>query len=104
MDALLGAVLGAAIPYLVMVAYRWLRGIEGMGLGDVKLLAMIGAFLGWQKAILTFFVAPFLGVAVGIYTLIAKKDHTIPYGPFLALAALFSMFWASAIIRFLIFR
>jgi leader peptidase (prepilin peptidase)/N-methyltransferase len=71
-----------------------------MGGGDVKLLAMIGAFLGWQKAVLTFFIAPFFGAAIGIVNLAIKKDHTIPYGPFLSLAALLSIFWADNIIRF----
>jgi leader peptidase (prepilin peptidase)/N-methyltransferase len=77
---------------------------ESMGGGDVKLLAMIGAFLGWQKAILTFFLAPFFGAAIGIINLIARKDHTIPYGPFLSLAALLSIFWADKIIRLILIR
>ena len=75
---------------------------ESMGGGDVKLLAMIGAFLGWQRALMTFFLAPFFGAAIGIYMLVTKKDHTIPYGPFLALAALISIFWADKIVRILI--
>jgi leader peptidase (prepilin peptidase)/N-methyltransferase len=72
---------------------------ESMGGGDVKLLAMIGAFLGWKIAILTFFLAPFFGAIIGIINLIVKKDHTIPYGPFLSLAAFLSLFWADKIIR-----
>ena len=70
---------------------------ESMGGGDVKLLAMIGAFLGWQRALLTFFLAPFLGIVIGIINLVTKKDHTIPYGPFLSLSALLSLFWADKI-------
>jgi leader peptidase (prepilin peptidase)/N-methyltransferase len=68
-----------------------------MGFGDVKLLAMIGAFMGWQMAILTFFMAPFFGIVTGIVNLVAKKDHTIPYGPFLSIAALVALFWADKI-------
>jgi len=75
---------------------------ESMGGGDVKLLAMIGAFLGWQRALMTFFLAPFLGAAVGLYVLIAKKDHTIPYGPFLALGVFVSLFWSDLVMRLLI--
>ena len=77
---------------------------ESMGFGDVELLAMIGAFLGWKAAILTFFIAPFFGVVVGIVNLVVKKDHTIPYGPFLSLAALLSVFWANKIVALLIIR
>ena len=69
-----------------------------MGGGDVKLLAMIGAFLGWQQALLTFFIAPFFGLVVGVFNILTKKDHTIPYGPFLSLAALLSLFWSDKII------
>ena len=75
---------------------------ESMGGGDVKLLAMIGAFLGWQGALLTFFIAPFFGAAIGIFNLVTKKDHTIPYGPFLSVAALISVFWFDKILRFFI--
>jgi leader peptidase (prepilin peptidase)/N-methyltransferase len=75
-----------------------------MGGGDVKLLAMIGAFLGWQKAILTFFLAPFFGLIIGVINLIFKKDHTIPYGPFLSLAALLSLLWADKIIGLIFIR
>jgi len=75
---------------------------ESMGGGDVKLLAMIGAFMGPQKALLTFFLAPFLGIVIGIVNLVTKKDHTIPYGPFLSLAALLSLFWADKIIKLIL--
>jgi leader peptidase (prepilin peptidase)/N-methyltransferase len=77
---------------------------ESMGTGDVKLLAMIGAFLGWQKTLLTFLLAPFFGLIIGIINLLTKKDHTIPYGPFLSLAAALSMFWADKIISLFFFR
>ncbi|MDP2830766.1 MAG: A24 family peptidase, partial [Candidatus Omnitrophota bacterium] len=75
---------------------------ESMGGGDVKLLAMIGAFMGWQMAILTFFLAPFLGIVIGIINLAVKKDHTLPYGPFLSLAALATLFWADKIISLIL--
>jgi len=64
---------------------------------------MIGAFLGWKSAILTFFIAPFLGIAVGIFNLVVKKDHLIPYGPFLSLAAVINIFWADRILDFIFF-
>jgi leader peptidase (prepilin peptidase)/N-methyltransferase len=77
---------------------------ESMGGGDVKLLAMIGAFLGWQKVILTFFLAPFFGAAIGIINLIIRRQHTIAYGPFLSLAALISLLWADRIIALVVLR
>jgi leader peptidase (prepilin peptidase)/N-methyltransferase len=75
-----------------------------MGAGDVKLLAMIGAFLGWEKALLTFIVAPFLGLIVGVPQLILKNDHTIPYGPFLAAGAVLSLFWADKVLRLFLWQ
>jgi leader peptidase (prepilin peptidase)/N-methyltransferase len=105
-----GLIVGGCIIYLSgflfdLVYFKLLKRppiqgeTESMGGGDVKLLAMIGAFLGWQKAILTFFLAPFLGIVIGIINLLTKKDHTIPYGPFLSMAALISLFWANKILR-----
>lgn len=77
---------------------------ESMGGGDVKLLAMIGAFLGWKAALITFFLAPFFGMAVGLVNLVVKKDHLIPYGPFLSLAALMAIFWEQKILHILFFQ
>lgn len=74
---------------------------ESMGGGDIKLLAMIGAFLGFKKTLLTFFIAPFFGAIIGVYLLFRKKSHLIPYGPFLSLAAFISLMWGKEILRFL---
>jgi len=109
-DSLLGIIVGGGIIYLTgklfdLVYFKILKRppiqgeTESMGGGDVKLLAMIGAFLGWQKVIFVFFLAPFFGAVVGTINLLAKKDHTIPYGPFLSFAAIFSIFWMDKIIR-----
>jgi leader peptidase (prepilin peptidase)/N-methyltransferase len=111
--SLLGIIIGGGIIYLTgaifdLVYFKLLKrpAIGGetasMGGGDVKLLAMIGSFMGWKMALLTFFLAPFLGIVVGIVTLITKKDHTIPYGPFLSLGALLSLFWGNRIIQFIL--
>ena len=75
---------------------------ESMGGGDVKLLAMIGAFMGWKMAVLTFFLAPFMGIVIGLINLASKKDHTIPYGPFLSIAALVSLFWGERILSWIL--
>ncbi len=110
LNSLSGIVIGAGIIYFTgrlfdLVYFKLLKRppiqgeTESMGGGDVKLLAMIGAFLGWQRALVTFFIAPFFGLIVGLITLVRKKDHTIPYGPFLAMGALISVFWAHKIVR-----
>jgi len=109
-NSFIGALVGGGIIYLTgylfdLVYFKLLKKppiqgeTESMGGGDVKLMAMIGAFLGWQLALVTFFLAPFFGIVIGLYNLVAKKDHTIPYGPFLSLAALVAIFWAGKIIR-----
>ena len=109
----LGIIAGGGIIYLTgrlfdLVYFKLLKRpaingeTESMGGGDVKLLAMIGAFMGWQMAVLTFFLAPFLGIVIGIVNLVTKKDHTIPYGPFLSIAALVSLFWADKIISLIL--
>jgi len=115
LESFLGIIIGGGVIYLTglifdIVYFKLMKRppIQGetasMGGGDVKLLAMIGAFLGWQSALLTFFLAPFFGAIIGIVNLIIKKDHTIPYGPFLSLSALISLFWAKNIIDFILIR
>ncbi len=109
----LGIVAGGGIIYLTgvlfdLVYFKLLKKpaingeTESMGGGDVKLLAMIGAFLGWQMALLTFFLAPFLGILLGLINLATKKDHTIPYGPFLSIAALVALFWGDRIVALIL--
>lgn len=114
-DSLLGILIGGGIIYATgflfdLVYFKLLKHppiqgeTESMGGGDVKLLAMIGAFLGWKAALITFFVAPFFGMVVGVFNMIVKKDHLIPYGPFLSLAAILSIFFQSKILRFFFFQ
>jgi len=112
-NAFLGMLIGAGIIYLTgvlfdLVYFKLLKRppidgeTESMGGGGIKLMAMVGAFLGWKKEILTFFLAPFFAASVGIFKLIFKKGHTIAYGPFLSLAAFVSIFWADKIVFFLL--
>lgn len=111
--SLSGIIVGGGIIYLTgaifdLVYFKLLKRpaiggeTESMGGGDVKLLAMIGSFMGWKMALLTFFLAPFLGIVFGIVTLITRKDHTIPYGPFLSAAALLALFWGNRIIQLIL--
>jgi len=75
--------------------------MDTTGGGDVKLMAMVGAFLGWKLAFLTFFLAPFFGAVYGIVEKIRTKDSAIAYGPFLVLAALISLFFGEKIILYI---
>ena len=113
-NSLLGIILGGGIIYFTgfifdLVYFRLLKRppvdgeTESMGGGDVKFLAMIGAFLGWKAVILAFFIAPVLGAIAGLVNLLITKKHTIPYGPFLALAALITIFWQHRIVNFIIY-
>lgn len=94
-DAVIGGVIGGAVPYATIVIYRRLRGVEGMGFGDVKFLAMIGAFLGWRGALLTLGLGACLGAIVGIGMIVAGKgrgDTELSFGTFLAVAAAVVLF------------
>ena len=72
-----------------------------MGWGDVKFLAMAGAFLGWQSALVAFFVAPFFGALFGLVKIIRRQDTAIAYGPFLAVGIIAALFWGDKIIRWI---
>jgi leader peptidase (prepilin peptidase)/N-methyltransferase len=94
----LGILVGGGLIYLMGLFGEWVFKKEAMGGGDVKLLAMVGSFLGWKYALLTFFLAPFFGSIVGIIEKIRTKDNTIAYGPYLVIGALVSLFWGQRII------
>ena len=100
--ALIGFIIGGGSIYAMGLLGDMLFRKESMGGGDVKLMAMIGAFLGWKIALLSFFIAPFFGAIIGIIEKIRTKDSTIAYGPFLVLGALVSLFWGEAIIQWVI--
>lgn len=91
--SLLGALIGGGVIFLMGTIGDWIFKKESIGGGDVKLLAAIGAFMGWQKVLLAFFLAPLFGAVVGIIVKIKTKESVIPYGPFLSLGALISLFW-----------
>jgi leader peptidase (prepilin peptidase)/N-methyltransferase len=94
-DALIGALLGAGILYAIAGAYYLWRREEGMGMGDVKMLAMIGAFLGWKAVLVTLVLSSFAGAIVGVILLTAQRGNmkfALPFGTFLAIGALIAMF------------
>jgi|YNPNPStandDraft_1061719.scaffolds.fasta_scaffold05675_6 leader peptidase (prepilin peptidase)/N-methyltransferase len=89
---LLSSLVGLAVAGMLVWSVRIIAGNvlkkEAMGFGDVTLLAMIGAFLGWQPCLIIFLVAPFFGLIFGVFRLLTRSEREIPYGPFLCLAAL----------------
>ena len=94
-DALLGVLLGAGILYAVAGAYYLWRRQEGLGMGDVKMLAMIGAFLGWKAVLVTMALSSFSGAAIGLTMIAAQRGGmklALPFGTFLAIGALVAMF------------
>ncbi|MEN6459470.1 MAG: A24 family peptidase [Thermoguttaceae bacterium] len=88
LSSLVGMAAGGGMIWLVRVIGAVTLGREAMGFGDVTLMAMIGAMLGWQPCLLIFFLAPVAGLVVGVLRLIFLRDREIPYGPFLCLATL----------------
>jgi leader peptidase (prepilin peptidase)/N-methyltransferase len=104
-DSVIGILIGGGSLYLVAAGYEMLTKKEGMGGGDIKLLAMIGAFLGWKAILPIIFFSSLMGTLVGVPTMLIKKADrklAIPFGPFLAAAALFYLFWGPALIRWYI--
>lgn len=88
--AAIGAALGAAIPWTIRWVWFQIKGIEAMGLGDVKMLAMIGAFLGWKQVWVVLFIGSLTGAVVGIIALRLRgrsMASRLPFGTFLAVAA-----------------
>ncbi|MFN2425237.1 MAG: A24 family peptidase [Candidatus Binatia bacterium] len=94
-DSLLGIVAGGGLLWAFAWSYEAIRKREGMGFGDVKLIAMIGGLLGWQATLFSLFAGSIVGSVVGLAAMVLrarKFDLEIPFGPFLAFGALLYMF------------
>lgn len=98
------AVIGAVVGYLSLWSVYWLfklaTGKEGMGYGDFKLLAAIGAWLGWQQLPLTILLSSVVGAAVGLILIVGTRrgrETPIPFGPYLAIAAMIALFWGKSL-------
>ncbi len=95
MSALIGMAVGAGMIWMIRLIGGAMLKQEAVGFGDVTLMAMIGAFLGWQGVIIVFFIAPFVGAVFGIIQWLLIRQNVLPYGPFLCLGALLTvLFWA----------
>jgi len=101
-NSLLGILLGGGSLLMVAYGYQWLTGKEGMGGGDIKLLAMMGAFLGWKSVLFIVFASSLIGSVVGVtMMLVQKKDSklAIPFGPYLAFGAVLYIFYGRQLIH-----
>ena len=101
LDRLIGSLAGAGFLYLVLLYGGVLYGQEAMGEGDLNLIALIGAFVGWRGVIVTILVGCIVGSAVGLALIalsrIGRREH-IPFGPFLSLGGVVALFWGEGIV------
>ena len=101
-SSLLGIALGGGVLLLIMEAYARARGFEGLGMGDVKMLAMIGAFLGWPLMLLTLVLGSFAGSVIGVGLMASRRGGmktALPFGTFLAVGALVAAVTGDAILQ-----
>ncbi len=101
-DSLLGILLGGGLLLAIAWGYEFITKREGMGGGDIKLLAMLGAFLGWKAIFPVVFMASLVGSLTGIPVMLFKKKNSqlpLPFGPFLALGAIIYLLWGVDIVR-----
>jgi leader peptidase (prepilin peptidase) / N-methyltransferase len=97
-DAALGAMAGSGLLWIVAEGYFRLRGKEGMGLGDVKMMAAVGAFLGLKRTMMTVLLGSLLGSVIGIFLIAVSKkgrDYELPFGTFLGAGALLVVFFGT---------
>ncbi len=88
LSSLVGIVFGGGLIWSVRIVAGHALGKEAMGFGDVTLMAMIGAFVGWQSTFLIFFMAPFSALIIALAQWLATRDHYIAFGPYLCLSTL----------------
>lgn len=102
--SLTGALLGGGVLWLVGTAYLKLRKIEGMGFGDIKMMLLVGTFLGWRLTWLTIFLGSVLGAVIGgLFMLLTGKGqrYELPFGSFLGLGAFLSTLWGRSILAWI---
>ena len=100
--SLLGILVGGGLLWLVSFVYHKATGVEGMGFGDVKMLAMMGAFLGWRLALLAIFLGSAIGALVGtvVIVILGKgRRYPLPFGTFLAVGAMMAALWGNLLLR-----
>jgi leader peptidase (prepilin peptidase)/N-methyltransferase len=101
-QALFGAVIGAGFLLVVYGTYFLVRKKEGLGMGDVTMMLLIGAYLGWRQTFFALILASFVGALVGVFVILFRKkdfQYSLPFGTFLAPAAYFALLWGEKILR-----
>lgn len=101
-NSIAGMLVGGGFIYLLVVVSPYLFGKEGMGLGDVKLVALIGTYLGWKMTIIGLFISSVLGSIVGICLILLKKKGRrdyIPFGPYLVMGAVVMLLMGEKILQ-----
>ncbi|MDD1631300.1 MAG: A24 family peptidase, partial [Methylococcaceae bacterium] len=101
--SVIGAIAGYMVLWLVYQLFKLVTGKEGMGYGDFKLLALFGAWLGWQYLPLIILLSSLVGALIGLsMIIIAKRDHNIPipFGPYLAAAGWIALLWGNDLNQF----
>jgi len=105
-SSLIGLLVGGGVLYLIALLGDWLFKKESMGGGDIKMTAMLGAFLGWQKIVIIFFAGAFIGLVISLVVMAfsrrVRTSRIIPFGPFLAAAAFLAILYGDVIIAFYI--
>jgi leader peptidase (prepilin peptidase)/N-methyltransferase len=102
-EALIGLLVGGGVLFAIAFIYEFVSKREGMGGGDIKLLAMIGGFFGWKSLIFILLFSSFAGALVGVAAMIIKKQnmkYAVPFGPFLSAAAVAYIFFGDLFMRF----
>ena len=97
-----GILLGGGVLFLIAYLYYLFKKTEGMGGGDIKLLAMIGAFIGWKGAFFTLFLGSFTGALVGGILILAQgrdAKYAVPFGPFLSFGAFIYLIWGKGVVN-----
>jgi leader peptidase (prepilin peptidase)/N-methyltransferase len=100
--ALLGALVGAGLIWAIREAYLRLRHVEGMGQGDIKMMLMVGAYLGWQLSLITILFASFAGSVIGLSVIAIKRGNLktqIPFGTFLGPAAIIALLLGDRVVQ-----
>lgn len=96
LTGLVGLLVGGGTVWIVRAICTWIFRVEAMGFGDVTLMAMIGSFIGWQTAVIAFFLAPLSAAFVGVFAYFVSGKRAIPYGPHLSIASAGCvLFWPS---------
>ncbi|TWU04906.1 Type IV leader peptidase family protein [Stieleria varia] len=93
LSSLVGLAVGGGIVWAIRIVASLAMRVEAMGFGDVTLMAMIGAFLGWQASVIAFFLAPMAAIAIVLVYFIITRESRVPFGPYLCAGALLTIFF-----------